>query len=90
MTIYDFGDYVADESDVDASIEDVLVFFIRLHDFPSVKQQLYTLYKGTQEERNLLNEFTFSMIGWYLEATEEIPKSVKTLTSTSTPMEPRH
>ncbi len=73
MELYDFGEYVADETDIDASIEDVLTFFVELRDFAAVVEEFYTPYEGTQAERELLNEFSSSMISRYLEATEETP-----------------
>ncbi|WP_241432612.1 deoxyguanosinetriphosphate triphosphohydrolase family protein [Haloarcula marismortui] len=73
MKIHDFGQYIDDDTDVDASIEDVLSFFVELRDFATVVEEFYTPYEGTQSERNLLNEFSSSMISWYLEATEDDP-----------------
>lgn len=73
MKLHDFGEYIADDTDIDASVEDVLAFFVELRDFATVAEEFYTPYEGTQEERNLLNEFSSSMISWYLEATEEDP-----------------
>lgn len=74
MKLHDFGEYIDDDTDVDASIEDVLSFFVELRDFATVVEEFYTPYEGTQLERNLLNEFSSSMISWYLEATEEQPE----------------
>lgn len=73
MKLYDFGEYITDDTDVDASIEDVISLFVELRDFATVAEEFYTPYEGTQLERNLLNEFSSSMISWYLEATEEDP-----------------
>jgi dGTPase len=73
MKLHEFGEYVADDTDGDVSIEDVLCFFVELRDFATVTEEFYTPYEGTQKERNLLNEFSSSMISWYLEATEDDP-----------------
>ncbi|WP_199241176.1 MULTISPECIES: deoxyguanosinetriphosphate triphosphohydrolase family protein [unclassified Halorubrum] len=73
MKLHDFGQYINDDTNVEASIEDVLSFFVELRDFATVVEEFYTPYEGTQSERNLLNEFSSSMISWYLEATEDDP-----------------
>ena len=77
MKLHDFSEYITDDTDVDASVEDVLSFFVELRDFATVAEEFYTPYEGTQLERNLLNEFSSSMISWYLEATEEVPDDRK-------------
>jgi len=77
MKLHDFGEYIADDTDVDASLEDVLSFFVELRDFATVAEEFYTPYEGTQRERNLLNQFSSSMISWYLEATEDDPDDRK-------------
>ncbi|TKX64892.1 dGTPase, partial [Halorubrum sp. SP9] len=73
MKLHDFGQYINDDTNVEASIEDVLSFFVELRDFATVVEEFYTPYEWTQSERNLLNEFSSSMISWYLEATEDDP-----------------
>ena len=77
MKLHDFGEYIADDTNVDASLKDVLYFFVRLSDFVTVFEEFYTPYEGTQSERNLLNEFSSSMISRYLEATQDNPDDRK-------------
>lgn len=71
MDLHDFGQYIEDSDDVDASMWDVVSFFIKLRDFSTVVEQFHTPYEGTQSERNHLNYFSSHMIGRYLEANEQ-------------------
>lgn len=75
LDLYTLAEYIDQESDVDAAVDDVLVFFVELNEFPSVTEEFYTPYKGTQTERNALNGFSSSMISRYLEATERTPEA---------------